>query len=363
MKILAARLSDQGMSQAGGPLVENTPADRVRFAVLGFGKIARTRFLPAVARVPSVCLTAIGTRHPDQLNPESLPVAEPPRVLSYDELMRAGRDLVDVVYIALPNDMHEEWTLRGAEAGLHVLCEKPLAATKAAAWRCREACRARGLLLAEAFMYRYDPRHHRVQELITTGWLGHVHLLEASFSYVLEDLSNIRLRADRQGGALMDVGCYGIDVARFLLGAEPVEVMARCVRGADSGVDELVAVTLLFASGTVAVVTASTHLARYHAYRIRGTQGTVTVPHAFIPNDKEPTQILIESANAARQVEDFPPFAPFEAEIMHYAQAVRAKDAALLPPAEDGVATAAVLEAIIQSMGTGLHVDLMKGRP
>ncbi len=340
--------------------MEHRPSVPLRFGVLGFGKIARTRFLPALGRVASVRLTAIGTRHPEQLQAASLPLVAPPRLLRYDELVRAGRDLVDAVYIALPNDMHEEWTLRAAEAGLHVLCEKPLTATAKSALRCREVCRERGVLLAEAYMYRHDPRHRRVREIIGAGGLGRVHLLEATFSYFLEDLSNIRLRPDRQGGALMDIGGYGIDVARFILGEEPVEVIARCIRGAASGVDELVAVTLLFPSGAAAVVTASTHLARYHAYRVRGTHGTVTVPKAFIPGDTEPTQIVIDRANGERQIEDFPPFVPFEAEIKHFASAAQANDPANLPPAEDGVANAAALEAAIRSMGEGLRADLMR---
>lgn len=262
----------------------------LRFGLLGFGKIARTRFLPSIARVPSVCLTAIGTRHPSQIGTGCFPQAEPPRVLRYEDLVRAGRNLVDAVYIALPNNMHEEWILRCAEAGLHVLCEKPLAAGRAVALCCRQKCEDRAVLLAEAFMYRHDPRHRRVQDLIKARQIGQVYMVEASFSYFLEDLTNIRLRADRQGGALMDVGCYGVDLARFILREEPVEVAARCVRGERSGVDELVAVTLLFSSGSMAVVTASTHLARYHAYRVRGTQGTLTVPSAFVPGDEEPTQ-------------------------------------------------------------------------
>src|SRR5205823_2542083 len=98
-----------------------------------------------------------------------------------------------------------EWTLRCAAAGLHVLCEKPLAERRDAALRCRQACAEHGVLLAEAFMYRHDPRHRRVRELIQADRIGPVHLVEATFSYVLEDLSNIRLRADRHGGALRDV--------------------------------------------------------------------------------------------------------------------------------------------------------------
>ncbi|MGK7877674.1 MAG: Gfo/Idh/MocA family protein [Xenococcaceae cyanobacterium] len=341
--------------------MNNRASEILRFGVLGYGKIARTRFLPSIARIPSARLTALGTRQLDRIDPASLPVSEPPQILRYEELLEKGRQLVDAVYIALPNDMHEEWVLRCSEAGLHVLCEKPLAASQDAALRCRQKCQERGVLLAEAFMYRHDPRHRRVKELIQTGKLGKVHLLEASFSYFKEDLNNIRLRADRQGGALMDIGSYCIDCARFILEEEPVEVTARCVRGDRSGVDELVTLTLLFPSGSMAVITASTHLAREHRYCVRGTQGTATAPKAFIAPDSEPTQILIEYASGERQVENFPPFPAFETEIAHFARAALANDPALLPPAEDGVANAGVLEAAIRSMGEGHRADLMEG--
>jgi predicted dehydrogenase len=183
-------------------------------------------------------------------------------------------------------------------------------------------------------------------------------MVEASFSYVLEDLANIRLRADRQGGALTDVGCYGIDLARFIFREEPMGVTARCVRGERSGVDELVAITLLFSSGSAAVVTASTHLARYHAYRVRGTRGIVTVPNAFVPGDEEPTQILIECTGGERRVEDFPPFAAFVAEVAHFTRAARVNDPTLLPPMEDGIANARILEAAISSMSEGQRVSI-----
>lgn len=333
-------------------------SNQLRFGVLGFGKIACTKFLPAIGRVRSARLTAIGTRKPGHIDTSSIPLVNSPRVLTYQEMIAEGRNLVDALYIALPNDLHEEWILRAAESGLHVLCEKPLVSAAAAAWRCRQQCQTHGVLLAEAFMYRHDPRHKRVRDLIQKGELGQVHLVEASFSYFLEDLTNIRLRSDRQGGALLDIGCYGLDLARFILGADPIEVTARCVKGARSGVDELVAVTLLFASGCMAVVTASTHLTRHHEYQIRGTHGTVTVPNAFVPPQADRTQILIKAASGMRRVEEFPPFDAFEAEIEHFTHAALAKDPALLPPMENGVANAAVLEAAARSIGEGRRADL-----
>ncbi len=138
--------------------MEATHPRPFHFGVIGFGKIARTRFVPSLASIPTVQLTAVGTRTPERLADERFP-SPAPQILPYDELIRQGRNLVDAVYIALPNDLHEQWVLRSAEAGLHVLCEKPLTRTYASAMRCRQTCLERGVLLAEGFMYRHDPRH------------------------------------------------------------------------------------------------------------------------------------------------------------------------------------------------------------
>lgn len=123
--------------------------------------------------------------------------------------------------------------------------------------------------------------------------------------------------------------------------------------------DELTILSLTFPSRAMAVVTASTHLARHHVYRVRGSQGVVTVPNAFVPRDDEATRAIIEYANGKRHVERFPPWAAFRTEIKHLAEAARTNNRRLLPPMEDAVANAAVLEAAIQSMGQGWQADLM----
>lgn len=336
-------------------------SERFRFGVLGVGKITRTRFVPSAIQLPSVRITALGTRDPGRVREAGLQVEKSVRSLSYDELVRAGKNLVDGVYVALPNDMHEEWVIRCAEAGLHVLCEKPLASDLPAAWRCREVCRKHGVILAEAFMYRHDPRHHRVREMIRTGQIGRTGLLEATFSYFLDDLSNIRLRPERGGGALLDVGCYGIDLARFMFDGEPTGVTARSVRGAASGVDELTAVTLEFAPDRLAVVTISTRLARAHSYQLRGAVGTIAVPLAFVPAEEAPTQVVIETLEHGHWTEEFPPFNVFGCQIEHFVRAAVTGDPRLLAPAEDGVANARVLGASARALTEGRTILLGAG--
>lgn len=317
----------------------------LRIGVLGFGKVARTRFLPAALGVDGARVTAVGTRRPPLQVMSELP--EGVAVVDYDGLLRLAGTSVDAVYIALPNDLHEQWVVHCAQAGLHVLCEKPLAPDRASALHCAEVCRNAGVRLVEAFMYRHDPRHQRARKLAGQGAIGSVWLLEATFSYPLEDLANIRLLPERLGGALMDVGCYGVDLARFLFEEEPVEAAAQAVIGRQSGVDELTAFVLRFPSDRLAVVTVSTRLAREHRYVVRGSAGTIEVPSAFVPAEDQPRRLLVSGAGGVT-IEDYPPLSIFQAQIRHFVRRVRGADDDHLT--ENGVRNAEALERLRASI-------------
>ncbi len=331
----------------------------LRIAVLGLGKVAKTRFLPATSHVPGVRITALGTRQPDRLNPRALGLTDDCSITSYHALLDAGRSVADALYVALPNDMHVEWVQRAAQTGLHVLCEKPLTDHREAADSCRAACSAAGVLLAEAFMYRHDPRYARVRELLEAGAIGAVRLVDATFGYRLEDLNNIRLSAARRGGALMDIGCYGLDAVRYLLQDDIVGIQAQCTQGIRSGVDELFVATVQLSSGAMGVVKASTHMARQQSYRICGTEGNIVVPDAFNPLPERPRQLILERDHKEPSTEFFPPFDPFVAEIQVFLNSIRA--GYLLSPLEDGVETASLLQAAITSMGRRATADFIGG--
>lgn len=273
--------------------------------------------------------------------------------MSYAELVARGREIADAVYIAVPNDLHAEWIISCAEAGLHVLCEKPLTYEAARALNCRRVCRERGVLLAEGFMYRLAPCHARARELVTNGAIGRPHLIEATFTYSLNDPRNIRLQPARAGGALTDVGCYGIDLARFLLAEEPQGVVARGTFGEQSRVDELVSLMLLFPSGVVAAITASTRLPRYNAYRIRGEEGSLTAPTPVFPIESAAGELWLERIGQEPHIEHFALPNPFQDEITLFAAAVRERSSSVPFPLEDGVANSTVLEAARRSLCVG----------
>lgn len=168
---------------------------------------------------------------------------------SYNELL--GSSHVDVVYNALPNSLHVDWTIRACEAGKHVLCEKPLALSVADVDRVALAARQHRRVVAEAFMYRHHPQTRRVRELVAQGTVGDVHLIRGAFTFTLTNAANIRLDPALGGGSLWDVGCYPVSWARTILGAEP-ELAFGHAWWSDRGVDHAFAGQLLFPNGVTA---------------------------------------------------------------------------------------------------------------
>jgi xylose dehydrogenase (NAD/NADP) len=170
---------------------------------------------------------------------------------SYEALLADPE--VDAVYVSLPNGMHAEWAIKALEAGKHVLCEKPFDRDPDEVARAFDVAEERGLVLAEAFMWRHHPQVDRAVELLAEGAIGDVRLLKASFSFVLDDPANVRLFSGLDGGSLMDVGCYCVSGLRTLAGAEPVRVQAERVDGGD-GVDMRLVATLRFPGDVLATL-------------------------------------------------------------------------------------------------------------
>ena len=184
------------------------------------------------------------------------------------------------MYIPLPNHLHAEWTLRAAAAGKHVLCEKPLAMSAAQAAEMVEGCRAAGVMLMEAFMYRLHPMWRRVHELVTAGTIGELQAIQVFFSYRNVDPANIRNIADYGGGALMDIGCYAINVARWMFASEPIDVTAAVRRDPNFGTDALTSAVLDF-GGRHATFTCSTQIEPDQRVHLIGNTGRLLVEIPF----------------------------------------------------------------------------------
>jgi len=198
-------------------------SEPLRFGVLGCASIAVRKVIPAIARSQRCEVVAIASRDAGRASAAATDLGIARHHGSYDELLADPG--VEAVYIPLPNHLHAAWTLRAAEAGKHVLCEKPLALDTTEAAGMIEGCRRAGVVLMEAFMYRVHPLWTRTYELVNAGSIGELQAIQAFFSYRNLDPENIRNIAEYGGGALMDIGCYPINVARWLFAEEPSDVV------------------------------------------------------------------------------------------------------------------------------------------
>jgi xylose dehydrogenase (NAD/NADP) len=189
---------------------------------------------------------------------------------------------VDVIYNALPNDLHCEWTVKAADAGKHILCEKPLALTVEEVDRMAEASRRNGVVLQEAFMYRYHPQTLKAQELARQGAIGELRLVHGVFTFILDRPGDVRLDPSKGGGSLWDVGCYPVSCARAIAGADPVEVFGWQVLG-DSGVDMTFAGEMRFANGALAQFDSGFASPSRWGIEVVGSEGIMLLANPFKP--------------------------------------------------------------------------------
>jgi D-xylose 1-dehydrogenase (NADP+, D-xylono-1,5-lactone-forming) len=204
-----------------------------------------------------------------------------PRVFGSYEAMLADLD-IDVVYNPLPNGLHAEWTIKAAQAGKHVLCEKPFAVTVEQVDAMAAAAQKAGVVVAEAFMYRHHPQTLKVQELVESGAIGKLRLVHGSFTYNLTNELNVRLNPALDGGSIWDVGCYPISYARYVIGAEPVEVFGWQVTG-PTGVDMTFTGQMHFARDVLAQFDCSFRMPDRAHIEVVGSEGIIDVPDPFKP--------------------------------------------------------------------------------
>jgi predicted dehydrogenase len=321
--------------------------DKLRWGVMSTAKIAVKKVMPGIVKTANGELTAVASRSLEAANEVADAFHIPHRYGSYLELLES--DEIDAVYIPLPNDLHLEWTLAAAEAGKHVLCEKPLALTSVDAQAMVDGCAAAGVTFMEAFMYRLHPSWIKVRELVATGEIGELAAIVAGFSFFMDDPANIRNRPEHGGGALMDIGCYPINVARMLFGTEPVAVSASMRRHPVFGTDTLTSAVLEFPSGQ-ATFTVSTLAEPAQFVHVMGSEGRIDVEIPFnVPEEHETRIHLIRGGKPplAPGIETFrfEPADQYAIEAELFAEAVLGGTPVPTPP-EDGVANMAVIERV-----------------
>lgn len=292
---------------------------RIQWGVLGYARIARESLIPAIRRSANSEFLAIASRNDSKLAECRERFGEARGYRSYDELLDDPE--VDAVYIPLPNALHLEWTVKAAEKGKHVLCEKPLGLTAAECGTMAEACKSNGVFLMEAFMYRYTDRIRLVREVLKGGALGEIRFVGSTFRFLLSNPASIKLRPELGGGALYDVGCYPVNLAGLVADlaagapageARPETVAAGFVR--EGGVDVSFSGVLRYRSGLVASLNAGFNAHRRVCSEIIGTQGVLEVPDTFFDNagvlilttgDAKTEIPVAESDRYRSEVEDF----------------------------------------------------------
>ena len=257
---------------------------------------------------------------------------------------------IDAIYNPLPNSLHLEWTVRAAQAGKHIICEKPLALSEA---ECREmaaAADANDVKLLEAFMYRFHPRTDRVVEMVRSGDIGDLRVIRSSFTFRLARLDNIRLAPDLGGGALIDVGCYCVNVSRTMAGTEPVAGHA-VARWTDRGVDDEMTGTMQFPGGVLAHFDCSLTMERNKVYEVAGTDGHIRVPASFLPG-KENAPIHHHRGRDGVASDVVTGADQYQLMVEHFADSVL-NDRALKYPAEEAALNMRTIEALYRSARAG----------
>lgn len=222
--------------------------DTIRWGILGTADIARKALIPAMNEASNAVAAAVASRDGERARTYADKNGIPVAYGSYDELLADPE--IDAVYNPLPVSMHAEWSIRAAEAGKPVLCEKPLCVNGAEARAMRAAFDERGLLLMEAIMFRHHPLTREVARMVAEGYVGELRMVHAQFNADPAGEDNIRLRKETGGGALLDVGCYCTSVMRLLAGAEPADVTAQATYN-ENDVDVGFVGTMLFPRGVV----------------------------------------------------------------------------------------------------------------
>lgn len=331
-------------------------AEQLRWGVLGAANIARRKVIPAIQDSSNGRVVALASRDPEKGRSVAAETGIERVHARYESLL--ADPTVDAIYNPLPNALHAEWTIRAAEAGKAILCEKPLARDAAEAQRMVDACAAHRVPLMEGFMYRFHPQNVRVRELLAGGEIGAVGQVRAGFGFRMDPLNpaNVRLQRDLAGGALMDVGSYAVNAARMVFGQEPLQATAWRDMDARFGVDVALAGALEFPEHRFATVDCS-FLSGYSGwYMVVGSAGTIEIPRAFTPQGDE-TVIVVTDTHNRRREERFAGVDQYRLMVEAFAAAVLDGRPVPCDPA-DAVRNMRAVDALAQAASTAAAVTV-----
>jgi predicted dehydrogenase len=327
---------------------------KIRWGVLSTANIGLKKVIPGMQKSALCEITAIASRDGKKAREAAAALGIAKAYGSYEELLADPE--IDAVYNPLPNDMHVPWTAKAAEAGKHVLCEKPISLTVAEA-ETLLAVRARtGVKIGEAFMVRCHPQWLRMRALLDEGRIGELRAVMGFFSYYNVDPANIRNIVDVGGGALMDIGCYMVQAARFAFGGQPTRVVSSIDRDPAMHTDRLTSAILEFEGGGQAIFTCSTQLVPYQRLHFLGTKGRIELEIPVnAPPDRE-TRLFVDSGadlfGVGIATETFPVCDQYTLQGDAFSRAIL-EDTEVPVSLEDAIENMAVIEAIFRSGRSG----------
>ncbi|PWW08684.1 putative dehydrogenase [Paenibacillus cellulosilyticus] len=276
---------------------------KLKWGIMGCAKIAQRAVIPGLHLSELNEAAAIASRDADKAKRTAEELNIGTAYDSYEALL--ADPSIDVIYIPLPNHLHKEWAIRAAEAGKHILCEKPLALNAHEAAEMAEAADKAGVLLSEAFMYRYHPRYDQIRDLIASGAIGEIRGIRSAFTFNNpNDSANVRFRKDWGGGSIYDVGCYPINAARLLLGQEPEAVTVNALFSPQHDDVDMMASGLIEFGGNVSLTFDCGMWAAFrNPLEVLGTDGIIEVPSAFVTPSEESGHIYLTTGGERRKIE------------------------------------------------------------
>lgn len=319
--------------------------NKLHWGILSSARIARQKVIPAIQKSLRGTVTAIASRDVAVARQVAQIHQIPVVCTSYEDLINLRE--IDAVYIPLPNHLHVEWASRALEAGKHVLCEKPLGMSETEVTKLQRISRQfPKQLVSEAFMYRYHPQWERTRHLIRSKSIGDLQSIHVHFSYDNQDPGNIRNKLAFGGGALMDIGCYGISVARWLFGGEPRRVCAHMARHPEFGTDTFTTILMDFPQGSATIVCA-TQMQRYQRVTLVGSHGRITLhtPFNALPHES----VRMEHQNGTEHsIHEIGPADQYAEQCDHFAAAAIDGER-LLTSISDAACNMHVIDACFQS--------------
>jgi len=326
---------------------------KLRWGVLSTANIGLKKVIPAMQQGETITVTAIASRDIAKAKRAAEALDIPTAYGSYEELLADPN--IDAIYNPLPNQFHVPWTIKAAEAGKHVLCEKPISLSAAEAKTLVEVRDRTGVKIAEAFMIRSFHQWLRLRELLDSGRIGQLRSVTGFFSYNNTDPANIRNQVESGGGGIYDIGCYLIHASRYAFGRQPNRVVACLDRDPQFQTDRLASAILEFPEGH-SIFTCSTQLIPYQRIHFLGTRGRIELEVPFNAPPDRPTRLFIDISGdlsgSGISTEIFPVGDQYTAQGEAFAKAVR--EGTDVPVSiEDAIGNMAVIEAVFESARTG----------